>query len=165
MSKHYIAVLGFGGECNALNRALAYDAGAELARKDFGVAAGNVTSTFHYAFEGAKGGGGATLAIVEEKLRNIDHGFCDEVVIVPDVTTKHKRLADLCLGAIIIGGGPGTRNVVTKFLASRKPVIAIEGTGGIVAGDLAPSVVRTKSAKESVDKVAALVRRVHTETR
>lgn len=165
MSVNYIAILGFGRECNDLNRALACDVGAELARQGFGVAGGNLTSTFHYAFEGAKGVRGTTLAIVEEKLRNINRGFCDDVVIVPDAATKHKKLADLCHGAIIIGGGPGTRNVATKFLDSKKPVIAIEGTGGIVAGDLDPSVMRTKNAKESVEKVVELLKHVHIETR
>ena len=154
----YIAILGFGRECSDLNCGFAYEAGAELARKGFGIAAGNVTSTFHYAFEGAKSERGNTLAIVEEKLRNIDHSLCDELVVVNDVTIKHKKLAELCLGAIIIGGGPGTRAVANKFLESKKPVIAIEGTGGIVPDGLDPLVLRTKSAKESVDKVVGLLK-------
>ena len=157
MSVSYIAILGFGHECGDLNRSFAYSVGAELVGKGFGVAAGNVTSTFHHAFEGAKSVGGTTLAIVEEKLRNIDHSFCDDLFVVSDVTTKHKKLAELCLGAIIIGGGPGTRNVVTKFLELKKPVVAIEGSGGIVPGDLDPVVMRAKSAKESIHKVVGWI--------
>ncbi|MDJ0957907.1 MAG: hypothetical protein QNI91_13650 [Arenicellales bacterium] len=158
MSVSYIAILGFGRECSDLNHSLAYGVGAELVSKGFGIAAGNVTSTFHHAFEGAKSVRGTTLAIVEEKLRNIAHSFCDELRVVSDVDTKHKKLAELCVGAIIIGGGPGTRNVASKFLELKKPVVAIEGSGGIVSDGLEPVVVRAKSAKESVDKVVGLLK-------
>ncbi len=158
MSVDYIAILGFGRECSDLNRAFAYDAGTELAGRNFGVAAGNLTSTFRYAFEGAKNAGGSTRAVVEEKLQNFDHSLCDEFVVVPDVVSKHKKLTALCLAAIIIGGGPGTEKVAAQFIASKKPVLAIEGTGGIVAGGLDPSVRRTKNAKETVDALVELLR-------
>ena len=160
MSVDYIAILGFGRECSDLNRSLAYDTGAELAKSDFGTAAGNIASTFHYAFEGAKSAGGSTLAIVEENLRGVDHSFCDELHVVSDVATKHKKLAELCAGAIIIGGGSGTRKVASRFMEIDKPVVAIVGSGGIVSHDLDLVVIRTKSAKESVDRIAELVPRV-----
>ena len=150
MPVEFVAILGFGRSCSDLNRALAHVAGAELAKQGLGVAAGNLTATFKAAFAGARQQQGASLAIVEEKLRDLDHDLCDELVIVPDVATKHKKLAEFCLGAIMIGGGPGTANVAAKFLELSKPVVAIEGTGGIVAGNLNPSVMVTKSIEVAV---------------
>ena len=146
----FVAILGFGRACSDLNRTLAHAAGAELAKQDLGVAAGNLTATFKSAFAGARQQQGASLAIVEEKLRDLDHDLCDEFIVVPDVATKHKKLAEFCLGAIMIGGGPGTANVAAKFLELSKPVVAIEGTGGIVAGNLNPSVMLTKSIEVAV---------------
>lgn len=131
-----MAVLGFATRCSHSNQAIAYKVGRELALNQFTVCAGNVTGTFIYAFNGAKSTSGHTLAVVEADCKGLDKPHCDEVVYAPNSDKKHQLIADKCQGAIVIGGGPGTKKLISHFLNMDKPVVAIMGSGGVVTSEL-----------------------------
>ncbi|GEM_PF-1414493 len=133
---NYIAILGFAQSCPERNQAIAFKAGQEIVNLGFGVAAGNLFGTPKHAFNGAKQCSGTTLAILEQTQNYYSHQNCDILEIVPSCAIKHNMLAELCIGALVIGGGTGTFNLIQKFLGHSKPVVAIQNTGGITSNEL-----------------------------
>lgn len=150
MNLLYLAILGFGRRCSDENRRLASEAGKQIADHGIGICAGNLTGTFHYAFEGAKSVSGHTLAIVEKSLNTLESKYCDEVRFVADTSIKHQTIAEKCLGAIVIGGGEGTKKVIDQFLRLEKPVVAIKGSGGIVNSELDKRVTIESDVKRAL---------------
>jgi len=124
--------------------------GASLARAGYIVTAGNLASTFHKAFMGAKSEEGPTLAVLEEQMQLKQSNYCDVVMSVSDTNQKHRMLAEMCSAAIMIGGGPGTKHVETAFLKLNKPIVALNGTGGIVRQELDKKTIRAHSVKETL---------------
>ena len=155
---NYVAVLGFAQECTDHNQLLAQDVGTILAKRGYGVAAGNLTSTFYYAFKAAKAAGGSTYGIIEAALAELETQYCDELKIVDDVDVKHRYIAEYCIGAIVIGGGNGTLSVIDKFLQFNRPVVAIEGSGGIVDNELDDAVLLVANSEGAVSQLLKLVR-------
>ena len=130
MAQEYIAVLGYGENCSEQNKSKAFQAGHEIASHGLAVCAGNVSGTFHSAFKGAKSISGRTIAILEVSKKGTDASLCDEIFYTTDTDTKHQLIAEKSLGAIVIGGGEGTNNVISKLLSMGKTVVAILNTGG-----------------------------------
>ncbi len=128
-----------------------------MATRGYGVATGNLSSTFHHAFSGAKEINGSTCAIIETALKDLTNPLCDNLEVVSNIKTKHKMLAERCLGAIVIGGGNGTLAVISEFIHLDKPVIAIEGSGGIVRNELANSVLEVRDSEGAVNKILDLI--------
>lgn len=145
-----IAVLGFSTPCSLYNEDSAYEIGRILSDHGYAVTAGNITSTFYYAFKGAKSNNGKTLAILEKDFELQNKFYCDAIERVTTVDDKHTKIADSCIGAIVIGGGNGTKHVVNKFLQRNKPVIAIKYSGGIVESELDEQISCVSNIKESL---------------
>lgn len=152
-TNEHIAILGFAQPCSDYNQVAAYSTGAALAKKGYIVTAGNITSTFNSAFRGAKDFEGKTLAVLEEYTELNNNTYCDVVISVKDTGEKHRMIAELCAGAIIIGGGNGTKHLESEFLKRNKPVVALEGTGGITRTELDE---RTQSAKTIPDTLTLI---------
>lgn len=152
-SKEHIAILGFAEPCSRYNQGMAYVAGVALAKKGYIVTAGNLTSTFNSAFRGAKKVEGKTLAILEDHAELNNSTYCDVVLSVKDTEEKHRMIAELCAGAIIIGGGNGTKHLESEFLKLKKPVVALTDTGGITRTELDE---RTQSAKTIPDTLTLI---------
>jgi len=131
-----IAVLGFATKCSDANQVTAYEVGRQIALGDYTACAGNSTGTFPHVFTGAKSVNGHTLAVLEAGVTVLDETPCDAVIYAPDSDAKHQLIADKCLAAIVIGGGHGTKKLITQFLNLDKPVVAIAGSGGVVIGEL-----------------------------
>jgi len=125
----YIAVLGYGSLCD--DERLALNVGMDIAKKGYGLVVGNVTGTFHFALMGAKSVNGKTLAIVSEDMGISEHRYCDEIIIVDNTQTKHQAIADKCIEAIVIGGGSGTKKLISRLKELGKPVRGIKGTGRV----------------------------------
>ena len=151
--KEHVAILGFAEPCGPYNQVAAYSAGATLAKKGYIVTAGNLTSTFNSAFRGAKEFEGKTLAVLEDHIELNNSTHCDVVISVKDTEEKHRMIAELCAGAIIIGGGNGTKHLESEFLKRNKPVVALVGTGGITRTELDE---KTKSAKTIPDTLTLI---------
>ena len=141
---NYIAILGFAHRCPERNKAIALKTGQKIASLGFGIAAGNFFGTPKHAFKGAKQNQGLTLAIIEQAQHFCGHQYCDILEIVPTVSIKHNMLAELCCGAIVIGGGSGTLKLVQHFLAQKKPVVVIKNTNGVAGNKLRQTTLHRK---------------------
>jgi len=131
-----IAVLGFATKCSDANQVTAYEVGRQIALGEYTACAGNSTGTFPHVFTGAKSVNGHTLAVLEPNCTVLDEALCDDVIYAPDSEAKHQLIAEKCLGAVVIGGGYGTKKLIARFLNLDKPVVAIAGSGGVVPGEL-----------------------------
>jgi len=148
---NHVAILGFAEPCPSYNEEMAFMMGSSLAREGHIVTAGNLTSTFHSAFMGAKSEQGNTLAVLENQMQLKQSNYCDVVMSVSDTNQKHRMLAEMCSAAIMIGGGPGTKHIETEFLKRKKPVVALCGTGGIVRNELNNKTMRAQSVEETLE--------------
>lgn len=148
--REHVAILGFAEPCGAYNQELAYSMGLLLAKRSCVVTAGNMSSTFYSAFKGAKQAKGSTLAILEEHREINEVVYCDVVLTVENTEQKHRMLAEICSSAIMIGGGPGTKHIETEFLKRDKPVIALQGSGGITRTELDKRTESVSSIKETL---------------
>ncbi len=148
--KEHVAILGFAEPCGLYNQSLAYGVGLSLAKRDYVVTAGNLTSTFYSAFKGAKAMEGNTLAVLEEQMELNDVVYCDVILSVNDTNQKYRVLAEFCSSAIIIGGGYSTKHIETEFLNLNKPVVALKGTGGITRSELDERTECVSSIKETL---------------
>jgi len=135
MAEKYIAVLGYGVNCSAANNHLAFQAGHEIAAHGYTVCAGNLGGTFEQAYKGAKSIAGATMAVLESS-NTAPTPLCDEVLYAADTDKKHRLIAEMAAGAIVIGGGPGTNKLLSRLLDMHKIVVAIRGSGGVADGNL-----------------------------
>ncbi len=132
-----IAVLGFGMDVPEKSKELALKAGKYLAERGFVVCIGNVGGTFYYAAKGAKAGGGKTLAFIDQKTDISKIHYCDDFEMMESTEQKHEQIVSYCDAAIVIGGGENTRKLIRKFVAERKPIVGIIGTGGVVEEKIA----------------------------
>lgn len=129
-----IAVLGFARSWST-PRALksAKKAGQLLSQNNFMVVAGNTAGTPGAAISAARANGGDSLAILETSQLSDCNGYDGYYYLQTSAHLKHRCIARICLAAIVIGGGPGSLEIVKNFTALKKPVLLLQGSGGICA--------------------------------
>lgn len=115
---------------------------------------GNTTSTFHYAVKGAREGGGLTQVILSEN-DSFDSAACENAYFVDTASDKHRLLVRHARAAIVIGGGPRTKKLVSRLVGLNRAVVAIEGTGGVVRNELPSKVVIKPTALEAVKHITS----------
>ncbi len=150
MSEIKIAVLGFATLCSDYNKEIAFEVGRLLAVRGFTVCSGNIIGTFIHAFKGAKIVEGRTVAILEDNKRSADKPFCDEALYALDTDTKHQLICETCQAAIVIGGGEGTKKLISRFIHLNKDVVAIKESGGVVNSELNDNVKLVDSPEMAV---------------
>lgn len=93
--------------------------GALLAQRGIGVVygGGNVGLMGAVA-EGALGAGGAVVGVIPHKLVTLELGRDDltELIVVPDMHTRKKTMADLSDGFVALPGGYGTLEEVFEAI-------------------------------------------------
>lgn len=146
----YIAVLGFAEAVDWKNKSFAYHAGRLIAKAGYGTLCGNVTSTFEYALLGAKEERGLRQIVVEQGV-HFDDELCSNIYVTADKPHKHRMLLDQARAAIVIGGGNHTRELADRLVALNKPVVAIEGSGGVTRTELSARVEAKPSALQAVN--------------
>lgn len=149
----YIAVVGFASQLTQYNISLAKEVGMLLTNRGFAVIAGNVTGTFHHVFKSVKKSGGHTRAIIESELQFAPHKYCDIFEVVNTSNAKHSKLAEICMGAIVIGGGHRSKHLLDQLSMYDKPIVAIKGSGGIVRKELDSNVHIASSAIRAVSLI------------
>lgn len=152
----YIALLGFGKELTEANQAIARETGTLLAGTGWGICVGNTGGTFRIAAEACLNDGG--IAKLVYSAQDISGGIKNWPLVeeTPDVEHKHIRIANNSMAAIVIGGGEGTLNLVKLMLVSGKPVVFINGTGGITQNKI-PGIVVKNSPREAVEYLNTLL--------
>jgi uncharacterized protein (TIGR00725 family) len=145
----YIALLGFAKHCPINNVVLAIQVGRQLARRGLGLAVGNTKGTFHHALVAASGLGGKACAVLEPSQLTWINYTLDSVTRCQSQNVKHQLLAQKADAGIMIGGGPGTEKLMNRLLNQQKPVVALQGSGGItdeLADDLIPQFAAVNTA-------------------
>jgi len=145
----HLAILGFGTECSKKNGAIASTIGKLSAQNNISLVAGNVTSTFEYAFKAAKDFLVQKICVIEKHKQIVSNNYADEVIRTKDTHEKHKQIAQIADAAVLIGGGAGSQLLVKYFLKNKKTVVAIEGSGGLADSKLPPQVLYAKNAREA----------------
>jgi len=110
---------------------LAYEVGAEAARQSMVVISGGLGGTMEAACKGAKENHGMTVGIIPHDEMQHANPYCDVVIATGvgwarDFTTAYSADA-----VIIIAGGAGALIETCVAYLKAKPVIAIEGSGGV----------------------------------
>lgn len=144
-----LAILGFGTECSHKNRTLAATVGKMAGRNGISLLAGNVTSTFGYAFQAAKEFKVANICVIEKHRKYPRENDATEIYHTEDTFSKHQQIAQMADAAILIGGGPGSQLLLNHFIRNHKTVIAIKGSGGIADGKLSKQVLIAKNPTEA----------------
>ena len=139
-SLNFIAILGFAKQIDSHQALLAEQAAQRISECGYGVGVGNVSGTFEHALSSAKASDGITMAIIEQDIGCRDLQNCDILQIVSTQSDKHKALANQCSGALVIGGGDGTLELIEEFLENKKRIVAIANSGGIVPKELNASI-------------------------
>lgn len=155
-----IAVLGFAENPSDFAFVEAYQAGKRIAEHGATLVCGNNRATFLAAIAGACTNGGTTIEIVTSDL----------CVAAPVATfrwicssrqEKHLRLIEAVDAAIIIGGGNHTLHLLNTIYDRGKPLIAVDGSGGVVERELPTSIPRTANSAEGIDLLIRQINQTH----
>ncbi len=145
----HLGILGYGSKCTKKNAAIARSIGKMAAKNNISLVAGNVTSTFSYAFEAAQNYQVNTICVIEKhKKLETDH-LAQDVIRTNDTYHKHKQIAQIADAAVLIGGGAGSLLLLKYFLKNNKTVVAIKGSGGLADTELPPQVLKVANAREA----------------
>lgn len=123
------------------NAKIASVIGRLAGKNDISLVAGNVTSTFGYAFEAAKEYSVSCICVMEKHKKKGSTNTASEFYYTADTYSKHAQIAEMADAAILIGGGSGSQMLLNHFIKLKKTVIAIEGSGGIADKKL-PAVIK-----------------------
>ncbi|WP_067489811.1 TIGR00730 family Rossman fold protein [Erythrobacter sp. CCH5-A1] len=99
---------------------LAYDVGAELARRGIGlVYGGGKLGLMGAVARGAKENGGHVIGIIPEALvrAEVANHDCDELVTVSGMHERKQRFTDLSDGFVTIPGGVGTMDELWEAIS------------------------------------------------
>lgn len=144
-----LAILGFGTECSKKNAQLASTIGKMAGKNEISLIAGNVTSTFGYAFKASKEYKVANICVIEKYKKHLREHDATEIYHVEDTFSKHQQIAQMADAAILIGGGPGSQMLLNHFIKLKKTVVALEGSGGIVGRNLSKKVEIVKNPSQA----------------
>jgi O-6-methylguanine DNA methyltransferase len=142
-----VALLGYGKECSKKNEQIASVIGRMAGKQGFTLVAGNVTSTFGFAFEASRAYKTANICVIEKHKKHPQNHNATEIYHVKDTYTKHAQIAQMADAAILIGGGPGSQMLLNHFIQQKKSVICIQGSGGLADDPkLSEKVLRANTA-------------------
>jgi uncharacterized protein (TIGR00725 family) len=136
------------------------------------VVTGGKSGVMESAARGAKERGGLTVGVVKGAQRFTSNAFTDiEVVsgMAADGFDEFLVVA-MCDALIVLGGGAGTLEEIVIAYRNKKPIIAIEGTGGWakkVAGTFLDERkrVRVQTARDADDAVRKVLRSLRSRTK
>ncbi|NOR87752.1 MAG: methylated-DNA--[protein]-cysteine S-methyltransferase [Bacteroidales bacterium] len=145
----HLAILGYGKECTKKNASIATSIGKLAGKQGVSLVAGNVSSTFGYAFKAAKAYHAPTICVIEKHKRTSKEHDASKIIRTKDTHYKHNQIAQIADAAVLIGGGAGSQLLLKYFIKNKKTVIAIKGSGGLADKNLPPQVLIASSAREA----------------
>jgi uncharacterized protein (TIGR00725 family) len=127
-----LLVIGSAADhCTEEARRLAYEVGAEAARHDMVVISGGLGGTMEAACKGAKDNHGITVGIIPHDEMHQANPYCDIVIATGMGWARDFATAYSADAVIIVAGGAGALIETCAAYLKTKPVIAIEGSGGV----------------------------------
>lgn len=166
--RRIIAVVGQGGKVTKKLEKTAYEVGKEIAKNNLiMMCGGRNDGIMHPAARGVAENGGISVGIIPES----DLSKTSEYITIPVVTgmgfARNQIISLSCDAMIVIGGGVGTLTEVAYAYAYGKPIIYVEGTGGLVepfVGKYMDSkkkvkIVKASNAQKAVESALKLIER------
>lgn len=127
-----LLVIGSAADhCTEEARKLAYEIGAEAARRGTVLVTGGLGGVMEAAGKGAKDNHGTTVGIIPHDEMHFANPYCDIVIATGIGWARDFATANSADAVIIIGGGAGALIETCAAYLKGKPVIAIEGSGGV----------------------------------
>jgi hypothetical protein len=127
-----LLVIGSAADhCTDEARKLAYQIGAEAAKRGAVVVTGGLGGVMEAACRGAKENHGITVGIIPQDEMHYANRYCDVVIATGmgwarDFVTTYSADA-----VIVVGGGAGALIEACAAYLKAKPIIAVEGSGGV----------------------------------
>jgi uncharacterized protein (TIGR00725 family) len=151
MKPLYVSVIG-GGQCGAVEQALAEEVGRLVAREGATLVCGGMGGVMEAAARGAKEAGGTTIGILPGHDRAAANPYLDHVLTTGMGHARNLAVVSSGDAAIAIGGGYGTLSEIGLAAKIGRPVVILagwrlesfEGTDGIQYAS---------SAREAMDLV------------
>ncbi len=151
-STNYIAILGFADYCSEENIKMVQEVTMEIAQLGYGICMGNISGTFHCALEKMAEYQGKSLLVLERDLPQPVPSYA-QVLLVDNAELKHRMIASMCVGAIVIGGAQGTAHLVKCVLDLAKPIAVVNGSGSLVNRLTYPAIKMVNNAGAACDHV------------
>jgi hypothetical protein len=127
-----LLVIGSAADhCTEEARALAYEVGAEAARRGAVVITGGLGGVMEAACRGARDNHGTTVGIIPHDDMHYANSYCDVVIATGIGWARDFATAYSADAVIIIAGGAGALIETCIAYIKAKPVIAIDGSGGV----------------------------------
>ncbi len=156
-STNYIAILGFADYCSEENIKMVQQVTTEIAQLGYGICMGNISGTFKCALEKMAEYQGESLLILERSVQQ-PVPRCAQVLLVDNAELKHRMIASMCVGAIVIGGAQGTAHLVKCVLDLEKPIAVVDGSGSLVNRLTYPAIKMVDNAEAACDHVVSIRR-------
>ena len=135
LKKLQIGVIGYnsGSSIRISNNTLsiAYEVGRTIAKRNAILISGGLGGVMEYSCRGAKDHGGFTIGIVPHENSSQANEYCDAVICTGVGLSRDFIVAYSSDGIISVGGGVGTLVELCVGYMTRKPMVAMENSGGI----------------------------------
>ncbi len=121
-----IAILGYGKDCKPNILQLAAELGVAATKYQDELVIGGFTGVFSAVrsrFQGA-------VNLFLENHRKAPKALISNCTILASTADKHHCIAAMADGAVVIGGGDGSIQLMTGLLNMDKPIVCINTTGG-----------------------------------
>jgi uncharacterized protein (TIGR00725 family) len=130
--KRQILVVGNNENgCTPELEKIAYEVGQEVAKSDSVLITGGLGGVMKAACHGAHDAGGLTVGIIPQNDPTFANEYCD-IVIPSGLGLSRDFLNALSAdGVIVVGGGSGTLSEVCAAYMHKKPIAALQNSGGI----------------------------------
>ncbi|MCS7142626.1 MAG: TIGR00725 family protein [Aigarchaeota archaeon] len=127
-----ILVVGYNQEiCTPEALRIAYEVGRAVARRGCILVTGGLGGVMEAASRGALEEGGMTVSIIPQKMLNVANPYSTVVVATGLGHMRNFVNVYSADGVIVVGGGAGTLSEVSEAYIEGKPIVCIEGSGGI----------------------------------
>jgi hypothetical protein len=127
-----LLVIGSAADhCTEEARRIAYEVGAEAARRGAVLVTGGLGGVMEGACKGAKDNHGIAVGIIPHDEMHFANPYCDIVIATGIGWARDFATANSADAVIIIAGGAGALIETCIAYLKGKPVIAIEGSGGV----------------------------------
>jgi hypothetical protein len=162
--KHRIGVIGRDGDIPAEVRGFAESVGEDVARSGCVLVCGGRGGVMEAACRGAKKAGGLTVGILQTLRRGDANPFVDVAITSGMGLARNALVVSSSDVLIAINGREGTLSEICLALAYGKPVVVVEGSGGVadaIDGKLAELSIEKKvhrtCAKDAVKLAVSLI--------
>jgi uncharacterized protein (TIGR00725 family) len=135
LKRPQIGVIGYNSgssiQVSDATLSIAYEVGRTIAKRNAILISGGLGGVMESSCRGAKEHGGFTIGIVPHENSTQANDYCDAVICTGIGLSRDFIVAYSSDGIISVGGGVGTLIELCVGYMTRKPMVAMENTGGV----------------------------------